>query len=257
MHYFLVFGVFFLLLAILALSIALGRRMGFEHLKKQQERKLPIVLAAESAVFGLLGLLIAFTFSGAYDRYESRKMHLVEEANIFDRAYNYIDLMPKAIQPEMRTDMREYFEQYLAAFNDIPYMKKVEQDLARAQILEDKIWQVVVDANATTTDKTSAQIYIVAFNDMFESAHKGYYLTQIHPPDIIFILLISLAVLGAFLVGYNSAETKHKWPLHSICYVILTTFTIYIIANMEYPRVGFIDLGVFDKILLEVRANMK
>lgn len=255
-HYFLVFGVFVLLVVVLIISLDLGRSLGKKHLTKQNQQKLEVVSVAESSVFGLLALLIAFTFSGAYDRFESRKMHLVDEANIFDMSYNYIDLMPEDVQPELRNDMRKYFEAYIKAFDDLPYMSKVNEDLRLAQIYEDKIWHATVKAAEESPNKALAQVYIPTFNQMFETAHMGYYLTQIHPPTIIFALLIGLAVLGGFLVGYNSAENKQRRPLHSVCYVLLTAITIYVIINMEFPRIGFIDLGTFDRILLEVRGNM-
>jgi hypothetical protein len=65
-----------------------------------------------------------------------------------------------------------------------------------------------------------------------------------------------LATLGAFLAGYNAAESQQKYPLHILCYVLLTAFTIYIIINLEYPRLGFIRFNSFDAMLLDVRADM-
>jgi hypothetical protein len=41
----------------------------------------------EGAVFGLLGLLIAFTFSGAASRFDDRRALIVEEANDIGTAW--------------------------------------------------------------------------------------------------------------------------------------------------------------------------
>ena len=41
----------------------------------------------ESAVFGLLGLLLAFTFSGAAGRFEDRRHLIMEEANAIGTAW--------------------------------------------------------------------------------------------------------------------------------------------------------------------------
>jgi len=233
--------------------MALGRNLGVVQLRNQTRSKLEV---AEGAVFGLLALLIAFSFSGAYERYENRKMHLVEEADIFDKAYKYIDLIPANLQPELRKDIRQYLDMYIKAFKDIPYMDAVSLDIKQAQIVENRIWNVAVAASTESSNKALAQIYIPVFNDMFEFAHKGFYLTQIHPPRIVFILLVGIAALGAFLVGYNSAENEQQSTLHSFCYILLTALTIYVILNMEYPRVGFIRMQMFDQILIEVRNNM-
>ncbi len=252
-HYFLVICLFILLLLIFWVGMALGRHVGLIQLKNKTQSKLEV---AEGAVFGLLALLIAFTFSGAYDRYEHRKMHLVEEANIFDKAYNFADLLPANLQSTMRQDIRQYLDLYIKAFKNIPNMEAVKENRRQAQIVEDRIWAVTVAAQAENSDKTLTQIYAPAFNQMFTSAHTGFYLTQIHPPRIVFALLISIAVLGSFLVGYNSAGNKQKTPIHSLFYILLIALTIYIIVNIEYPRIGFVGMETFDKILIEVRNRM-
>ena len=89
-HFFFMIGILLLLLVVLSISIVVGHFFGKKQLKKNHEKKLKIVTVAESAVFGLLALLMAFTFSGAYERYESRKMHLIIEANAFDKAYIFL-----------------------------------------------------------------------------------------------------------------------------------------------------------------------
>ena len=255
-HYFLVFFLLILLLATLSVFAIIGRKIGAHHLKSQLDSKLEIIGAAEGALFGLLALLMAFTFSGAYERYETRKTHLIEEANTFDRVYNYIDLLPKDMQPAFREDVRQYFDEYITIFKNIANTMKVNQDLSKAQYLEDKIWKATVKANLEATDKNTSQIYVMAFSDMFETAHTGYYWTQVHPPMVIFILLVGLAALGSFLIGYNAAENKRIISVHVLCYVLLTAVTIDIIINIEFASIGFIGLDIFDQILLTVRGNM-
>jgi hypothetical protein len=256
LHYFFEFYDLILLVVFLLASVILGRKLGYMHLKSLSKEKLEIVGVAESSVFALLALLIAFTFSGAYDRFEMRKMHLVTEADMFDQAYNYTYVIPKDIAPMIKQDIRDYLDCYIAIFRNARDPEKVAADLKQADIIEEKIWVEAVEASLRPGNQNLAQTYLPAFNNMFETAHTGYYMTLIHPPGVIFVLLIGLAVLGGFLVGYNSAETKQKRPLHAICYVVLTAFTIYVVLNMEYPRIGFINMDVFDNILVTVRNNM-
>ncbi len=58
--------------------------------------------AVEGAVFGLVGLLIAFTFSGAGTRFDTRRQLVVEETNAIGTAYLRLDLLPAALQPALR-----------------------------------------------------------------------------------------------------------------------------------------------------------
>ena len=55
--------------------------------------------AVEGAVFGLL---IAFTFSGAGTRFDTRRQLVVEETNAIGTAYLRLDLLPAALQPSLR-----------------------------------------------------------------------------------------------------------------------------------------------------------
>jgi len=62
--------------------------------------------AVEGSVFGLLGLLIAFTFSGAAFRFDARRQLAVEETNAIGTAYLRLDLLPADKQPALRDSFR-------------------------------------------------------------------------------------------------------------------------------------------------------
>jgi hypothetical protein len=50
--------------------------------------------AIDGAVFGLMGLLIAFTFTGAASRFEARRQLIVQETNAMGTAWLRLDLAP-------------------------------------------------------------------------------------------------------------------------------------------------------------------
>src|SRR4051812_18023888 len=68
----------------------------------------PKTSSLEASVFALLGLLIAFTFSGALSRFDLRRSQAVDEANAIGTAYLRIDLLPAAAQPLLRETFRKY-----------------------------------------------------------------------------------------------------------------------------------------------------
>ena len=76
------------------LMCEVGRRIGIRSLSKYPDGLAKGTGAAEAAVFGLLGLLIAFTFSGAATRFEARRHLIVAEANTISTAYLRVDLLP-------------------------------------------------------------------------------------------------------------------------------------------------------------------
>jgi len=256
LRFLLVFLFVVILVLILIASVRIGRTFGRYQMHKNPKHKLEVITVAESSVFGLLALLIAFTFSGSYQRFETRKLHLVEEAIAFDTAYKHIDLVAGKYQPILRAAIKQYFDAHLRAFANVPNLNIIHQDILLAQSLEEKVWQTTVLACEATSNQSLAQSALDAIDNMFQVAYMGQKLTRIHPPAIIFWLMLGLAVLGAFLIGYDTAENKQKRHIHTICYIILTSVTIYTIMNLEFPRVGFIQMGFFDQMLVDVRHNM-
>jgi len=55
------------------LALVIGRRIGVRRAAQDPEGARAGVAAVEGAVFGLMGLLIAFTFSGAAARFDARR----------------------------------------------------------------------------------------------------------------------------------------------------------------------------------------
>src|SRR5437867_6093475 len=75
-------GLFFGML----LFLEIGRRIGIRRMKEDGGTAGEGVGAVDGAVFALLGLLIAFTFSGASARFDTRRQLIVEETNDIGRS---------------------------------------------------------------------------------------------------------------------------------------------------------------------------
>lgn len=59
------------------------------------------------------------------------------------------------------------------------------------------------------------------------------------------------------MAGYGMSEQKkHSW-IHVLAFAIVMTFTVYVIIDLEYPRVGFIRVSAVDQVLRDLRATMK
>ena len=102
----LVIGLFFGMLVLLEV----GRRIGIRRLAKDPEGAEAGVGTVEGAVFALLGLLIAFTFSGAASRFDTRRQLIIEETNDIGTAYLRLDLLSAEAQPGLREKFRQYVE---------------------------------------------------------------------------------------------------------------------------------------------------
>ena len=101
------------------LFLEIGRRIAVRRMREDTGTAGEGVGAVDGAVFALLGLLIAFTFSGASSRFDTRRQLIVEETNDIGTAYLRLDLLPAdgLLLPRPRTkealvrQLRDYFHQ--------------------------------------------------------------------------------------------------------------------------------------------------
>jgi hypothetical protein len=245
-------GVFVLL----SVSVVVGRHYGKREIARHPHNKLEIVAVAEGAIFALLGLLVAFTFSGAYERFEGRKVMVIEEANAIETAYSRLDLLGASSQPDLRTSFREYIESRLTTYKDLPYFRKALKEWQHTQQIENKIWHQAVAACKLTSGDATTDLVLPAINSMFDIANMRFVGTKIHSPGVIFFLLIGLASLSSFLAGFGTAKHEMKNSVYILIYVIITSFTIYIILDMEFPRMGLIRVDNFDHVLMDSKNKL-
>jgi len=233
-----------------------GRRLGRRHQGKDEERARAGLGAVEGAVFALMGLLVAFTFSGAASRFDARRQLIVEEANSIGTAWLRLDLLPPAAQPELRDLFRRYVDLRLAVYEKLPDLEAALADLDKANALQGVIWSNAVAASQQSPTPLAAQL-IPALNQMFDIAATRTASARMHPPPIIFVLLGVLALMSSLLAGYAMAGGKTRSWIHLIGFALIMATTVYVILDLEFPRLGIIRVDAFDQVLVELRQTMR
>jgi hypothetical protein len=211
----------------------------------------------EGALFALMGLVIAFTFSGAAERFDSKRKLIVEEANDIGTAYLRIDLLPDSVQAQLREKFRLYVDARLDSYKTLPTVGGVMPRMETASELQQDLWKLSITATKEASDPRAAMLLLPALNAMFDIANTRAMATQLHPPPIIFVLLATLALVCSLLAGFGMAESKTRNWIHVAAFAVVLTITVYVIIDMEYPRVGFIRIEKFDQAIVDVRASMK
>lgn len=239
------------------LFLEIGRRVGKGTLAHDPEGLAKGIGAAEAAVFGLLGLIIAFTFSGAASRFEHRRHLITEEANAIGTAYLRIDLLPTGTQPEMRDLFRRYTE-----LRSVTYVNAADQAATQARLAETAALQAEIWARALTasrkpeTPSHAAMLLLPALNEMIDITTTRAMATQNHPPAVIYLLLAGLSLAGSLLVGYSMSVNQRRSWLHTVAYAAIMALVAYVIVDLEFPRLGLIRVDSADQILVDLRQSM-
>jgi hypothetical protein len=239
------------------ISLEVGRRRGMRRLKEEGDEAFSGSGAIESAVFGLLGLLIAFTFFGAAERFDRRRELIVEETNFIGTAYLRIGLLPADLQPAMREYFRRYLDARLAFYKKLPDLAAATEELELSTELQGQIWRQSLSASQTPGSADASRLLLPALNEMFDITTTRTMAMQMHPPTIVFVMLFGLAFASALIAGYGMARSKSRKWLHVIVFCAVLAAAVYVILDLEFPRLGLIRVDDFDQSLVDLRAQMK
>lgn len=238
-------------------TLVLGHWLGRRNLAGHAEKPASSG-SLEATVFALLGLLIAFTFSGALSRFDSRRATAVQEANAMGTVYLRLDLLPKSAQPRLRDAVRAYADARIATYRKLPDIAAARAELERSQELQGKIWRdAIVAVRLPGVRPSTEQLVVSSLNEMFDLATTRIAETRIHPPGIVYWMLVAFALAAALLAGYQSAGEKDYDWVHKLGFAAIIALTVYVILDIEHPRFGLVRLDAIDQVLVEVRAGMR
>ncbi|WP_338522333.1 DUF4239 domain-containing protein [Pseudomonas batumici] len=240
----------------IVLFIEIGRRVGARHLALDPEGARTGTGAIEGAVFGLLALLIAFTFSGAATRLDTRRNLIVEETNAMGTAWLRLDLLPPANQPALRQAFRDYVDARIAYYRDLSELDPTNQDSQRANALQADIWKQTIAALPQMPTPALGSNVLQALNQMIDITTTRAVAQQTHPPLVIYLMLIALTQVSALFIGYGMAGTATRNWLHSLGYALVMVCVLYVILDFEFPRIGLIRVDYFDQIMLDLRKSL-
>jgi hypothetical protein len=258
MHYVLLTGLLALGLFLgMLLFLEVGYRIGIRRMAKDAEGTRAGVGTVEGAVFALLGLLIAFTFSGAATRFDARRQLIIDETNAIGTAYLRLDLLPADKQPALRELFRRYVDARLAVYQKLPDIEAAKLEVAKSTALQGEIWQGAVAACRASDSPQDTMLLLPALNQMIDIAGTRILMSQMHPPLVIFAMLGVLALGGAMLAGYGMAGSPTRSWIHWIAFALVMAVAIYVILDIEYPRFGLIRVDAFDQALVDLRQSFR
>jgi hypothetical protein len=239
------------------LFLEIGRRIAVRRMKQDSGTAGEGVGAVDGAVFALLGLLIAFTFSGASSRFDTRRQLIVEETNDIGTAYLRLDLLPADAQPALRESFRRYVDARIDVYRKLPDLAAAKEHLAKANELQTQIWRQAVAASRAEGALPAAPVLLLpALNAMIDITTTRTMATLMHPPAVVFVMLFGLALAASLLAGYGMTGNRVRSWLHMLGFALVMAFAVYVILDIEYPRLGLIRVDAFDQALVDLRASM-
>jgi hypothetical protein len=237
--------------------LEVGRRLGLRRPAPTDEAGKFGVAAVDGAVFGLMGLLLAFTFSGALNRWDTRREHIRDEVNAIGTAYLRLDLLPSATRPALQKAFRDYVDARVATYAGIWDADAFQSNHAKSEALKAMIWRDALTACGDTTSSSTAELVLPSLNEMFDMTTTRDLTAAAHAPAVIYIMLSVVVLASSLLAGYGMAGSKSVSRVHTTCYALMVALTVYVTLEIEFPRLGLVRIDSADAAFLELRDSMK
>jgi hypothetical protein len=212
----------------------------------------------DGAVFALLGLLLAFTFSGAASRYEHRRDLLVDHVNALETSWLRVGML----QAKHQTVLRELFPRYLdaqiaaaGAYSSVDAAKRTAV-IAEMQSLQDQIWAAALAVVDEDQRPQVASLLLPPLNESFDISSSRLAAARFGIQEPVIWLLLGVALLAAALAGNAQADNERPDGLHLLVFAALISALLWFILDFDSPRVGVINLGAYDQMMIELRERI-
>lgn len=189
-----------------------------------------------SAVFGLLALLLGFTFSLALNRYEGRRELVQREANALGTAWLRADLLEEPARARLKGEIRSYGQVRLAWSETVP---AGHSDLATAAA-QDRLWGRLREVVRSEPSGELSRSLVESLNEAFDAASARASSRAVTLPGRVLQVLVLYALLSALMLGYVLGEGGRRHRVASMLLLALLALSMTLIMDLDRPLRGAI-----------------
>ena len=245
------------LFSFLVFAGELGYRAGRRGQPAQMEAVRSQVNNIQTALLGLLALLLGFSFAMAISRFDNRKEMVVRESNAIGTVVLRARLLPTLQRAEVSEVLRRYIEARVEAARRGSFPIPVQQELdAETRRLQDRLWLEAVAAAEADVRSVPAGLFIQAINELIDikGAHDAALAN--HVPESVLLLLFGFAILAVGVVGYGNGLVGARTSGVTVTLYVLIALVILVIVDLDRPRRGLILVSQENMINLQQSVDL-
>ena len=198
--------------------------------------------AIQAAVLGLLGLLLAFTFGMAGQRYDLRRMVQVDESNAIGTAYLRADVLPDAAAREVRRRLRQYVDVRidLHQASDEHQIRELRRSTEQ---LQTELWNYAAEAARNDPRSVPAGLFMQSLNEMID-LYSTVTVAQARVPTRILLLLMLVAAFGIATLGHAFGLDRRRRLAGTLMLPILVSAIVLVTLDLDRPQSGRIRVNL-------------
>jgi FtsH-binding integral membrane protein len=236
------------IVAILFISLIVAMEVGYRIGRKVQTRadaeSKSHVNAIQTSLLGVLALLLGFTFSLALQRYDSRSVAVVDEANAIGTAYLRSQLLPLSVRDDVQQVLRDYIDVRVQE-STVSLASQTQRQVLLKQATENQadLWQYAVLALEEDDRPATTGLFIQSLNELINSYGRRNAALNRHLPEDVLFLLFGTFIMTWAIVGYASGVAGHRTSFVAYVMLVLIVLLVFIIIDLDRPRRGLIEIN--------------
>lgn len=244
----------------LFLAMLLFNEVGFQAGRFVQQRTdnevKTLTGSIQGSVLGLLALMLGFTFSMAMQRYDSRNMALIDEANAIGTAVLRVKLLPQEYQDDMQALIRKYIDVRVAMGNIALTDSALRSEYSnKVAALQHDLWSLAVLATDNDPRAVTTGAFVQSLNAAIDAQGKRNALQQMHVPETVLLLLFLVLLASGGMIGYSGGLSGKRIIAPVVLVSLLVTLIVFIIIDLDRPKRGLILVN--QSPLLELQHSMR
>jgi hypothetical protein len=217
----------------------------------------PGTTALTASLYGLLGLLLAFTFGMSGERFKERKHFIVDEANAINTVRLRLRLYPDSVQTQFQKSFDRYLHARIAYYQGNADTLRIQKTLQDAGIHAEALWSLAVEHSKINTNLLASNQMLLALTQMIDLSNSQFRAEYNRTPESILTMLFVLSVSTAFVAGHTSVgKGLFDWWM-AVGFCLLTSVVIFFIIDLDKPRRGLITLDHNIRAIIDLRDIRK
>ena len=240
-YYFQIAGLFLIPFLAVLLPLLIGQRFGVAARKKSDEVPHTQVNTVVVTAFGLLALMIAFTFQIAASRYEARKQLLMDEVTKIRTTYLRAGLIPEPYRTNTKSLLIEYVDDRLQVAYDLEALGRA---LNRSEQILDTLWKYSEILAEKDRSSEAFALYIISVNEMVDAQNQRLTVAlQYRIPSAVIIALFTIEIFSMLVLGYQFGISGKGNSKLNLVLSLIFTVVIFLILVLDRPELGLARLN--------------
>jgi hypothetical protein len=242
------------LLALMFVADEAGFRIGARRHQAVAESVRSVSNGLKASVFGLVALLLGFSFSNTAARHDHRRKVVLDEANAISTCHLRAGLLDEPERGRIRETMRRYLDVRLDYFDRGTDPEVVRQTSLEMDRLLAELWAAVEMAAWKDRQKVRVSQIVPAANEMIDLNRTRAWAVRNHLPGLVLAMLFVGVLVSSLLIGHSCGQTGRRYVWLWGSFNVLFALVLFVILDFDRPRRGLIQVD--HAPLIELKATI-